>query len=125
MAQKPYFFRVKSVSDEALRDESFMDRNVIVVQQEQEPGFAGRQLSERLSEEADGAATVPAIRRAQEALHCRVVARPDTLTAQKVEVSMVFLSMLGVRDAARYLASNDISLDVALRVLTRPHSRRG
>lgn len=56
--------------------------------------------------------------------YLRKVARPDVLTAQRVEVGVIFQAMLGTVDAARYLALNQVPLHVALRVLTRHHQRR-
>lgn len=46
--------------------------------------------------------------------------RVDLLTAQKVEVAIVFQKMLGTEDAAAYLAENGVSEEVALRVLATP-----
>jgi hypothetical protein len=54
----------------------------------------------------------------------RAVGRPDILTAQKVEVGIVFQSMLSTREAAQYLAANEVPIDVAVRVLTQAHLRR-
>lgn len=55
----------------------------------------------------------------------RVVGRPDLLTAQKVEVSIILQAMLGTTVAAEYLANNEVGLDVSMRVLTQPALRRG
>lgn len=43
--------------------------------------------------------------------------RRDELTAQRVEVAIVFLKMLGAEDAARYMAENGIPAAVAARIL--------
>ena len=48
--------------------------------------------------------------------------RQDGLTAQKIEVGVIFQEMLGTPTAADYLSKNKIPIDVALRVLTK--SRR-
>ena len=55
----------------------------------------------------------------------RVVGRPDLLTAQKVEVSIILQAMLGTAVAAEYLADNEVNLTVSMRVLTKPGLRRG
>ena len=55
----------------------------------------------------------------------RVVRRPDLLTAQKVEVSIILQAMLGTAVAATYLADNEVKLTVSMRVLTKPGLRRG
>jgi hypothetical protein len=55
----------------------------------------------------------------------RVTGRPDTLTAQKVEVGIILQAMLGTPAAAEYLENNAIKRAVALRVLFEPHLRRG
>jgi hypothetical protein len=55
----------------------------------------------------------------------RVTGRPDTLTAQKVEVGIILQAMLGTPAAAEYLENNAIERAVALRVLFEPHLRRG
>lgn len=51
--------------------------------------------------------------------------RPDVLTAQKVEVSIILQAMLGTPVAAEYLADNEVDLSVSVRVLTQPALRRG
>lgn len=48
--------------------------------------------------------------------------RTDALTAQKIDVAIIFQDMLGTLVAAQYLHENGISLSVALRVLV--HARR-
>ena len=55
----------------------------------------------------------------------RVVGRPDVLTAQKVEVSIILQAMLGTSVAAEYLADNEVGLGVSMRILTKPGLRRG
>lgn len=55
----------------------------------------------------------------------RMVGRPDLLTAQKVEVSIILQAMLGTAVAAEYLADNEVAMSVSMRVLTRPALRRG
>ncbi|MDB5916620.1 MAG: hypothetical protein JWR40_854 [Massilia sp.] len=55
----------------------------------------------------------------------RATGRPDTLTAQKVEVGIILQAMLGTPAAAEYLETNAIERSVALRVLFEPHLRRG
>lgn len=50
--------------------------------------------------------------------------RTDKLSAQKVEVGVVFGLMLGTLAGAQYLAKQNIAIDVALRVLLEPGLRR-
>lgn len=50
--------------------------------------------------------------------------RTNKLSAQKVEVGIVFGRMLGTLAGAQYLARQEIALDVALRVLLAPPLRR-
>ncbi len=50
-----------------------------------------------------------------EVLEC---ARQDDLTAQKVEVGIIFQEMLDTATAAAYLAKNKVPIATALRVLT-------
>ena len=57
---------------------------------------------------------------AQEELERRK--RIDALTAQKIDVAIIFQDMLGTAVAAEYLHENGVPLSVALRVLI--HSRR-
>ena len=45
-------------------------------------------------------------------------ARQDDLTAQKVEVGIIFQEMLDTATAAAYLAKNEVPIVTALRVLT-------
>ena len=45
-------------------------------------------------------------------------ARQDNLTAQKVEVGIIFQEMLDTATAAAYLAKNKVPIATALRVLT-------
>ncbi|MCL6483402.1 MAG: hypothetical protein I4O49_04355 [Janthinobacterium lividum] len=45
-------------------------------------------------------------------------ARQDDLTAQKVEVGVIFQEMLDTATAAAYLAKNKVPIATALRVLT-------
>ena len=49
--------------------------------------------------------------------------RHDDLTAQKVEVGVIFQEMLGTATAAAYLAKNKVPMHVALRVLTQVHRK--
>jgi hypothetical protein len=55
----------------------------------------------------------------------RATGRPDTLTAQKVEVGIILQAMLGTPAAAEYLENNAIDRAIALRVLFEPQLRRG
>lgn len=48
--------------------------------------------------------------------------RIDALTAQKIDVAIIFQEMLGTAVAAKYLQTNGVALAVALRVLV--HARR-
>lgn len=50
--------------------------------------------------------------------------RVDRLMAQRVEVAIVFRNMLGVEDAATYMAGNKVPRPVAERVLATPLSTR-
>ena len=50
--------------------------------------------------------------------------RKDYLTAQKVEVALVFQQMLSTEEAHSYLANNGIAEDVIQRVLYEPALRR-
>lgn len=43
--------------------------------------------------------------------------RTDALTAQKIDVALIFKTMLDTGMAAKYLRDNDIPLHIALRVL--------
>lgn len=45
--------------------------------------------------------------------------RQDGLTAQKIDVGVIFQEMLGTPTAADYLAKNKVPIDLALRVLTK------
>lgn len=45
--------------------------------------------------------------------------RQDGLTAQKIDVGIIFQEMLGTATAAAYLAKNKVPMQLALRVLTR------
>jgi hypothetical protein len=56
--------------------------------------------------------------------HLRPVARPDKLTAQRIEVGIVLQQMLGTKDGALYFAQNGIPIAVAVRVLCSPANRR-
>jgi hypothetical protein len=51
--------------------------------------------------------------------------RPDTLTAQKVEVGIILQAMLGTPAAEEYLTNNAVDAAVAQRVLHQPQQRRG
>jgi hypothetical protein len=50
--------------------------------------------------------------------------RLDSVTAGRVEVAIIFKEMLGVEDAAVYLAGNGVPQRVAERVLADPRTRR-
>jgi hypothetical protein len=50
--------------------------------------------------------------------------RKDQLSAQKVEVALVFQQMLGTAEAEAYLALNGFSPEMIARVLARPDMRR-
>lgn len=51
--------------------------------------------------------------------------RVDEVTAQQVDVAIVFLSMLGYADAVDYLTRVGMREDIAHRVLEQPACRRG
>jgi hypothetical protein len=55
----------------------------------------------------------------------RSIGRPDTLTAQRVEVGIVLQAMLGMSAASDYFAKHNVDMDVALRVLSPLGRRRG
>ena len=50
--------------------------------------------------------------------------RKDQLSAQKVEVALVFQQMLGTAEAEAYLAMNGFPAEMIARVLARPDLRR-
>lgn len=58
-------------------------------------------------------------------LPLRTIGRPDSLTAQRVEVAIVLNAMLGMSAATEYLSKHSIDLDVMLRVLSPTGRRRG
>jgi hypothetical protein len=62
---------------------------------------------------------------ARDSAPLRIAGRPDTLTAQRVEVGIILQAMLGTHAAAEYLKNNDVPRSVALRVLFQHHLRRG
>ena len=51
--------------------------------------------------------------------------RRNQLTAQKVEVGIVFQQMLANNDAMDYMSKNGVPVEVAIMVLTERKSRRG
>lgn len=53
----------------------------------------------------------------------RAIGRPDTLTAQHVEVAIVLHAMLGTEAAGDYLQKFRVAPAVAQRIL-HPHGRR-
>jgi hypothetical protein len=55
----------------------------------------------------------------------RQAGRPDSLTAQKVEVAIILQAMLGTTTAAEYLENNAVDASVAQRILHHPQQRRG
>lgn len=59
------------------------------------------------------------------ALPLRTIGRPDTLTAQRVEVGMVLLAMLGKSAAEEYLVKHAVDAGVMERVLSGNGRRRG
>lgn len=50
--------------------------------------------------------------------------RKDFISAQLVEIGIVIQIIQGTHDAAEYMKSKRVDLDVALRVLTYPQKRR-
>ena len=58
-------------------------------------------------------------------LPLRTIGRPDTLTAQRVEVAIVLNAMLGRPAALDYLGKHAVDDDVILRVLSPAGRRRG
>lgn len=58
-------------------------------------------------------------------LPLRTIGRPDTLTAQRVEVGMVLHAMLGRSAAAEYLIKHAVDPGVMERVLSGNGRRRG
>ena len=55
----------------------------------------------------------------------RCIGRPDTLTAQRVEVGIVLNAMLGISAATEYLDKHAVAVEVMLRVLSPAGRRRG
>lgn len=55
----------------------------------------------------------------------RTVGRPDTLTAQRVEVGLVLQAMLGVSAATDYFSEHEVCEQIAARVLSPTGRRRG
>ena len=55
----------------------------------------------------------------------RSIGRPDTLTAQRVEVGLVLHAMLGVSAATDYFSKHDVCQQIATRVLSPKGPRRG
>jgi hypothetical protein len=55
----------------------------------------------------------------------RVLGRPDTLTAQRVEVGMVLHAMLGMAAAVDYFGKHGVNDAVVQRVLSNQGRRRG
>lgn len=49
--------------------------------------------------------------------------RQDVLTAQKIDVGVIFQEMLDTATAAAYLAKNKVPMYIALRVLTQTHRK--
>lgn len=66
---------------------------------------------------------------AQAAAQCapqlRTIGRPDTLTAQRVEVAIVLHAMLGESAAAEYLDKHRVPSYITRRVLAKGSQRRG
>jgi hypothetical protein len=62
---------------------------------------------------------VPAVRQSPKQL-----GRPDSLTAQRIEVGLVLNTMLGVSAASDYLARQSVRAKVAERVLSASGRRR-
>ena len=58
-------------------------------------------------------------------LQPRTIGRPDTLTAQRIEVGIVLNAMLGLSAAAEYLQKHGIDALVVQRVLNPGGRRRG
>ena len=58
-------------------------------------------------------------------LPLRTIGRPDTLTAQRVEVGIVLHAMLGESAAAEYLNKHAVNACVIARVLNGQGRRRG
>jgi hypothetical protein len=50
--------------------------------------------------------------------------RKDFLTAQLVEIGLVIQTLQGTYEAAEYLRSRRVNMEVASRALTQPHKRR-
>ena len=55
----------------------------------------------------------------------RSIGRPDTLTAQRIEVGIVLQAMLGTAAAHEYFAKHNIDSALAQRVLNPAARRRG
>jgi hypothetical protein len=85
-----------------------------------EIGVKSKRVPTPLQYHALSALDIPA-RRA----HMLITTRHDAVTAQKVEVGIIFQAMLGPSDAKDYMLNNGVPLEVALRVLNQPQRRRG
>ena len=59
------------------------------------------------------------------AVPLRTIGRPDSLTAQRIEVGIVLNAMLGMSAATDYLSKHAINVDVIERVLCETGRRRG
>ena len=55
----------------------------------------------------------------------RTIGRPDSLTAQRVEVGLVLHAMLGLSAATEYFAKHEVCQEIAARVLNPDGRRRG
>jgi hypothetical protein len=64
------------------------------------------------------------IRNAMEPAPHASSSRPNRLVAEQIEVGLVLQEMLGTSEAAKYLYTRLIPLNLAMRVLTRPWQRR-
>jgi hypothetical protein len=58
-------------------------------------------------------------------LPLRTIGRPDSLTAQRIEVALVLNAMLGAAAATDYLGKHGVDQQVVLRVLGANGRRRG
>ncbi len=68
---------------------------------------------------------LPAVQERDIPLPLRTIGRPDSLTAQRVEVGIVLNAMLGLAAATEYLSKHAVAVEVMLRVLSTGGRRRG
>jgi hypothetical protein len=53
-----------------------------------------------------------------------MIERTDTLTAARVDATLILLPLIGRMEASRTMAMNGVPVEVAARVMTLPMARR-